>query len=143
MKYFTLQEDTRFFTRALIFRRPRHNFVIQLAPQTLLYSTDKEITHAPHHLQSTFLSFPKETKHHSPPPIEFDKPTFETLSFIISFSQPLHLSQSFEVSLQTLPITLHEFVLTSSYFTKVTRSLPSSSSSTQSVSSSKFHHQIN
>jgi len=89
IKFFALQEVARSFTRALIIWRPWNNFETQLAPQTLFYSMEKAITHAPHHFQSTFLSLPKETKHHSPPPIDFDKPSLKLSLSSSRFRNPL------------------------------------------------------
>jgi len=47
---------------------------------------------------------PKErTEDNRPPPIEIAKPSFKTLSFVISFSQILYLSQSFKIFIPNFP----------------------------------------
>jgi len=104
--------------------------VTPLIPPTLLYSMDKEITHAPHHFQSTFLSLPKTNQRpfSSTHWIEFAKPFWNSLFHHLIFAI-LYLSQSFKSFIPNSPY--HSSRIRShlhQYFTKVTRSLPSLSS---------------
>jgi len=106
IEFCAFQEDARPSTRAWIIWRPRHKLCDPTCSPNTPLLDGKYIYPYHHYFQLAFLSIPKETKDHPPPPIEIAKPSLKSLFHHLIFAKSLSLS------FQTLPITPQEFVLT-------------------------------